>query len=144
MALGSDSRISGARDLLDELKIARDTASLTPDEALHLVTTGPAELLKLKSAGQIATGRPADLTVLPNHAASAGVALLNASRKDVKLVMVAGRPLVGDPQFAQVFRERKVSTQPITVDHSHKLLDASIARLLARSPIGEAGVTTVS
>ncbi|MBP8274706.1 MAG: amidohydrolase family protein, partial [Acidobacteria bacterium] len=107
MALGSDSRISGARDLLDELKIARDTASLTPDEALHLVTTGPAELLKLKSAGQIATGRPADLTVLPNHAASAGVALLNASRKDVKLVMVAGRPLVGDPQFAQVFRERK-------------------------------------
>ena len=101
-------------------------------------------MLKLKSAGQIATGRPADLTVLPNHADSAGHALLNASRKDVKLVMVAGRPLVGDPDLAQVFRERRVSTRPITVDHAHKLLDASIARMLARSPIGEDGVLSVS
>lgn len=142
LALGSDSRISGARDLLDELKVAQRAAPVTPSELLHLVTTGPAELLRLRSAGHIATGRPADLTVFPNHSASAGEALMKASRKDVKLVMIAGRPLVGDSTFEPVFRERRVPTRPVIVDHTHKLMDASIERLLARSPIGEDGVTT--
>lgn len=140
VALGSDSRISGARDLLDELRVANNAVPLQPSEVLRLVTTGPAEVLRLKSAGQIATGRPADLTVLPNHAASAGTALLNAYRKDVKLVTIAGRPLVGDADFAHVFKERSVRTRPITVDGASKLLDASIADLLSRSPIGEVGV----
>ncbi len=142
VALGSDSRISGARDLLDELKVADRAAPLAPHELLQLVTTGPAELLRLKSAGQIATGRPADLTILPNHSADAGTALLNASRKDVKLVMIAGRPLVGDPEFASVFTDRQVSIRPVVIDRASKIMDASIARLLARNPIGEPGVNT--
>jgi hypothetical protein len=142
IALGSDSRISGARDLLDELKVASQASPMTHQELLHLVTTGPAELLRLKSAGQIAAGRPADLTILPNHADGPGAALLNASRKDVQLVMIAGRPLVGSPALAQVFKARQVRTRPVVVDREHKIMDASIARLLARSPIGEAGVTT--
>lgn len=142
IALGSDSRISGERDLLDELKVAQRASAVTPAELLHMVTTGPAELLRLKSAGQIAIGRPADLTVLPNHAGDAGAALMNASRKDVKLVMIAGRPFVGDAEFAPVFKERRVSTRPALVDYTYKLLDESVARLLARSPIGEPGVKT--
>lgn len=142
LALGSDSRISGARDLLDEMKVARQASPVSPAELLHLVTSGPAELLRLKSAGQIATGRPADLTVVPNQAGGAGQALLNTARKDVKLVMIAGRPLVGDMSFEPVFRERQVPTRPVLVDHTHKLMDASIERLLARSPIGEDGVDT--
>ena len=133
VALGSDSRISGARDLLDELKVAQRAAPVTPQELLHMVTTGPAELLRLKSAGQIATGRPADLTVLPNHSNVAGGALLNASRKDVRLVMIAGRPLVGDVRFAQVFKERRVGTRPVVVDLVSKLMDASIAGLCGAS-----------
>jgi hypothetical protein len=142
VALGSDSRISGARDLLEELKVADRAARLKPQELLHLVTTGPAALLRLKNAGQIATGRPADLTVLPNHSDDAGTALLNASRKDVKLVMIAGRPLVGDSEFARVFKARQVDTRPVIVDEAVKVMDASVARLLARNPIGEPGVRT--
>lgn len=142
IAIGSDSRISGERDLLDELKVARRASAVTPMELLHMVTTGPAGLLRLPSAGQIAIGRPADLTVLPNHAGDAGAALMNASRRDVKLVMIAGRPLVGDAEFAPVFRERRVNARPALVDNSYKLLDESVARLLSRSPIGEPGVKT--
>lgn len=142
LAIGSDSRISGARDLLDELKVAQKAAPVTPQELLHMVTTGPAELLRLKSAGQIATGRPADLTVLPNHVADAGSALLNATRKDVKLVMIAGRPMVGDTEFRSIFTERRVSARAVVVDHTPKIMDASVERLLARSPIGEPGVST--
>jgi len=109
-----------------------------------MVTSGPAALLRLRTAGQITIGRPADLTVLPNHAGDAGAALMNASRKDIRLVMIAGRPLAGDAAFAPVFKERRVDTRAAVVDGVHKLLDASIARLLARSPIGEPGVTTES
>ncbi len=142
VALGSDSRISGADDLLSELKVAQQAAAVTSAELLSMVTTGAAELLRLGSAGQIATGRPADLTVLPNHAGDAGATLLNASRRNVKLVMIAGRPLVGDPVFEPVFRDRRVGTRPLVVDDANKIMDASIARMLARSPIGEVGVET--
>lgn len=140
VALASDSRISGARDLLDEVRVAHQAMPMPAKDLLHLVTTGPAELLRLKNAGQIATGRPADLTVLPNHAADAGAALLNASRKNVRLVMVGGRPLVGDVDFEPVFRERRVPTRAVSVDLATKMMDASVARLLERSPIGEDGV----
>lgn len=142
VALGSDSRISGARDLLDELRVAHNAAHLTAAEALRLVTTAPADVLRLKSAGQISAGRPADFTVLPPSAATAGAALLNTYRKDVKLVTIAGRPLVGDAEFVRVFSERSVRTRPIVVDGESKLLDASIESLLSRSPIGEVGVET--
>ena len=140
VALASDSRLSGARDLLDEVRVAHDAMSMPAKDLLHLVTTGPAELLRLPNAGHIATGKPADFTVLPHHAPDAAGALLRATRKDVRLVMVGGRPLVADADFSRVFRERRVPTRMVTVDDATKVMDASVARLLERSPIGEDGV----
>ena len=49
---------------------------------------------------------------------------------------------MGDPVFEPVFRDRRVGTRPLVVDDANKIMDASIARMLARSPIGEVGVET--
>jgi cytosine/adenosine deaminase-related metal-dependent hydrolase len=140
VALGTDSRVSGARDLLDELREAARSALLTSGELLGLVTSGPAALLRLTSAGHLTKGRPADLAVLPAHAAAPGAALLGASRRDVRLVMIGGRPLVGEPSMAPAFIARRVGTRTVWVDGVLKLMDASLAGRLATNPIGEPGV----
>src|SRR5262249_12084859 len=61
MAIGTDSRLTGSADLLDELRAARDASPVTSSELLAMVTTNAADLLRQPRAGRIATGGPADL-----------------------------------------------------------------------------------
>jgi cytosine/adenosine deaminase-related metal-dependent hydrolase len=142
VAIGTDSRITGTRDLLDELKVARASAPLSTSEVLAMVTDGAADVLCQPRAGRIAVGLPADLVVLPPLAASAGEALLEASRKDLELVMVGGRPLVGDRDVApEIFAARGVAPRPLSVDGAPKLADAALAGRISGCPIQEPGVT---
>ena len=140
VALGSDSRLTGANDLLDELREARRTGCASPSELLAMVTTSAARVLKLKHAGQLAIGSPADLIVVPNRADSLGESLLEARRADVGLVVVGGRPMVGEPRFQPVFDSRRVTTRPIVVDGQPRLAESALARRIAGCPITEPGV----
>lgn len=96
VALGTDSRLTGSRDLLTELRIAAEQASLTSEALESLVTRDAAELLRLADCGVIAPGRRADLLVLP-----AGLALERAERAEIRLVVLDGTPLYGDLDFAR-------------------------------------------
>ena len=140
VALGSDSRLTGSRDLLDELRAAREAADVTADELLAMVTTGAASVLRLPRAGRLALGDPADLTVIPASAASPGDALAGTRRGDVRLVAIGGRPLVGDRSMAAAFRARGRSTRALCVDGRPKVADAALARRIAGCPIAEPGV----
>jgi len=140
VALGTDSRITGSRDLLDELRCARGAANVSTAELLAMVTTRAAALLRSTRVGRIGVGSPADLIVLPAAADSAGDALLAAARRDLRLVVVAGRPLVGDPGLAQVFAARRVTARTLRVDDAPKLADSGLARRIAGCPIVEPGV----
>jgi cytosine/adenosine deaminase-related metal-dependent hydrolase len=141
VCLGSDSRITGARDLLDELRVARSQTHLAARELFEMVTTRPADLLRLPDAGRIREGAPADLLVIPSAASDPAEALLQASRSDVSLVTVAGQPLVGSPSMATVFRGRGSRPASIVVDEVSKIADSRLARTIAACPIREPGVT---
>jgi cytosine/adenosine deaminase-related metal-dependent hydrolase len=143
IALGTDSRVTGSRDLLDELRAARDAAPVSPAELLRMVTTSAAALLRQSRSGRITVGGPADLVVIPPFASDPAAALLKTTRRDVRLVMVGGRPLVADPDMAAVFRARRVKLRPMRVDAAPKLADAGLVRRLAGCPIVEPGVTPV-
>ena len=140
VALGTDSRVTGARDLLDELRHARDLADVSPDELLAMVTTRAAALLRHARGGQLAVGAPADLIVVPAAGPDAATALLAASRRDVRLVVVDGRPLVGDVDLAPIFDARRVTTRALRVDEAPKVADSGVARRIAGCPIVEPGV----
>jgi cytosine/adenosine deaminase-related metal-dependent hydrolase len=142
VALGTDSRITGSRDLLDELRAAREAVALPPETLVRMVTVDAAKLLRQPRAGRLAVGAPADLVVLPPSADQPGAALLAASRRDVRLVAVEGRPLVGDPEFAAIFEARKVTPRPLRVDAAPKLGDSGLVRRIAGCPIAEPGVST--
>src|SRR5262249_3998280 len=103
IALGSDSRLTGAGDLLDELRAARATGCAAPAELVAMVTTNAARLLRLRYAGRFVVGGPADLIVVPRRGENAPESLLAARRRDVALVMVGGRPMIGEAAFAPVF-----------------------------------------
>jgi cytosine/adenosine deaminase-related metal-dependent hydrolase len=140
VALGTDSRLSGERDLLDELRVAAATSALPADTLLGMVSWAAADLLRQPGAGRIVPGGPADLIVIPNAASHPAAALLRAARRDVRLVIVGGRPLVGDPACAEVFAARGVATRPLVVDAAPKVADAAVVRRMTACGIAEPGV----
>jgi cytosine/adenosine deaminase-related metal-dependent hydrolase len=140
LCLGSDSRVTGGRDLLDELRSAAAAAPLTPGELLRMVTDGAASVLRLADAGRIKVGGPADLIVVPPFMRDAAESLLATSRRDLMLVAIAGRPILASPAFRPIFQARRVPTASIVVDDVERLAAASVATAIARSPIAEPGV----
>jgi len=140
VALGTDSRVTGSRDLLDEMRFAREAVEVTPAELLAMVTTRAAALLRQPRAGRIAIGSPADLVVIPGGASDAAEALLAATRRRIRLVVVDGRPLVADPDLAPVFEARRITRRWLQVDEASKTAESGLARRIALCPIREPGV----
>jgi len=140
VALGSDSRLTGASDLLEELRAARATGCASPQELLPMVTNGAAAMLRLPHAGRVAVGSPADLIVVPATRSNAADALLDTPRKSLGLVAVGGKPLVGDWRYGPAFRARGGSARSIVVDGNAKLVDSGLARRIAGCPIAEPGI----
>jgi cytosine/adenosine deaminase-related metal-dependent hydrolase len=143
ICLGSDSRISGSLDLLDELRVAA-AHGLTARELVPMVTDAPARILKLAEAGRIAVGLPADLVVLPPREATAADALLAARRREIALVTIGGRPVVGCPSLSAVFVARRTAAQPVGIDGVERLVACRLARAIERCPIAEPGVECLS
>ncbi|HJZ78387.1 MAG TPA: amidohydrolase family protein [Vicinamibacterales bacterium] len=207
IALGTDSRVTGSRDLLDELRVARDAEGVRPEELFAMVTTSAAALLHQPRIGRLSVGGVADLVMLQGVGSFPQVvgnrfsrgfsgenrvsgvaavanrgsarengpkrdehrenhsrrlventvgrendsrppveileALLAATRRDVRLVVVDGRPLVADPDLAPAFEARRVVPRPIRVDETLKIADSGLARRIAGCPIVEPGVSAV-
>ena len=134
VALGTDSRLSGARDLLDELNVAHRTGEMDGPMLESLVTTHAARLLRLPERGVLRAGADADLIVLPRDAQ-----LGEARRADLRCVIVQGRAMCGDCDLADPVLAPDM-TAPVVIDGRAKFLAARIAEWLANSPVGEPGV----
>ena len=144
IALGTDSRLTGSRDLLEELRFARDTAEVSAAELLPMVTSASARLLRLPYAGRLSAGLPADLIVVPPVAETAAESLLACERSGVALVVVGGRALTGVSAFASVFTARRSSHAVGTLDGVERLFERSLLRRLAVSGISEPGMSFVT
>jgi cytosine/adenosine deaminase-related metal-dependent hydrolase len=139
LALGSDSRLSGEGDLLDELKVAHATRQLSAEGLARTVTSRAAQLLRLKSAGRVVPGAAADITVIRPLATCPFDSLVSASRSDVRLTMINGKPCVGDPALAAAFGAASVATMPARVDGADRLVARWIGRRVMRMRLQEKG-----
>jgi len=140
MAIGTDSRLTGSSDLLDELRAARAAAPVPAAQLLAMVTTDAGDLLRQPQAGRIVPGGPADLVVIPASADAPGDALLATMRHQVRMVVMAGRPLFADEALAPVFGKRGDTPRVAYVDSHRKRMDAALAARIAACPIAEPGV----
>lgn len=103
VALAPDWSMGGSQNLLDELRFADkvDNAvwgnKLTPKMLVEMVTTRAAKNLALDAKiGSLAAGKKADLMVIGGDASAPYDALLAATPREVRLVMVGGVALYGD------------------------------------------------
>lgn len=140
VALGSDSRLTGERDLLDELKVAAETGQVSPARLFRMVTTDAARLLRLNGAGRLAVGGPADLVVLPPPVGDPFESLVGLRRDAVRLVMVGGQPRLGDLALRRIFKGLKVRQVRVKVDGAEKVLAGWISDRLRKAHIREEGL----
>jgi cytosine/adenosine deaminase-related metal-dependent hydrolase len=135
VALGSDSRLTGKRDLLDELIAARSILDLDEGTTRALVTINAARLLRLADRGDLRPGASADLLILP-----AGASLGRARRRDVRLVVIGGKAKYGAPAYFKAFDWSSQVVASVRVDGRNKLITASLAARLRQSSIAEPGL----
>jgi hypothetical protein len=135
LALGSDSRLSGARDLLDEMRGVAERGELNPAQLLELVTTQAARILRLSARGTLAPGAPADLVIVEDRGGEAR-SLVEIERSQIRAVVRDGVPRIADPDFAEWFAATGTAAVPVMLDGKPKLLAAALAEpaLIALEP----------
>ncbi len=134
VALGTDSRFSGSRDLLAEIAVAHEIGTLDPGTLENLVTRDAAALLRVLDRGVLKSGARADLLVLP-----AGMALCDATRADIRLVLLGGKALYADADYAHLFAPT-THWAAVRVDGKPKMLESRLVAALCAATVGEAGL----
>lgn len=127
LALGSDSRLSGARDLLEEMRGIAARGELSPGQLLGLVTSQAARILRLSAGGSLAPGTPADLVIVEDHGGDERCGLVGIARSEIRAVVRHGVPRIADPDFAEWFEVAGMDTVPVTLDGKPKLLARPLA-----------------
>lgn len=123
--LGTDSLLTGAGTLLDEIAIARRTGLLDDERLAAAVGRTAARVLRLP-VPDLAIGAPADLVLLRRP-------LLEAAPRDVALVVVGGQPRLGDVPFLPLFEAAGIPVQRLaTGDGPPRLVAAPLADVAAR------------
>ena len=143
LALGSDSRLSGEGDLLAELRAAHETRQLSAEGVARTVGPGAAQLLRLRDRGRIAIGSPADLTVLNANEACPFDTLVTASRSDVRMTMIGGKPAIAEPSLARAFEASAVETSQAVLDGSPRLVARWIGRHVREMRLQESGFEVI-
>jgi len=136
LTLGTDSRVTGSRDLLEEWRTAAACSDLSAEALLDLATTRAADVLRLKSRGHLEPGAHADLVVVEDRGDDAAANLVGLTRSEIRAVVRAGVPRIADPDFAHWFTAAGVATCEVVLDGRPKLIDAALAdpALLALEP----------
>ena len=128
IALGSDSAITGAGDLLDELRVASRT--IEANRLYRMVTSEPACMFKLPFGfGHIWDGGPADLLVLRDNGKTPAITLLE---NYPQLVIVAGHVRLVSSDFARLCPQGILkSLQPFEVEgRGRYLISGDVSTLL--------------
>ncbi|MGH7456919.1 MAG: amidohydrolase family protein, partial [bacterium] len=127
-------------DLLAEIKVAYETKQVSVNEIFRMVTADAAAILRLPHAGRITKGLPADVTIFSSRHDKPFDNIVTARRSDVRLILIGGRPLIGDPDMSPVFAVAQVAAEKVRVDGCEKLMAGSIVERLRRSAIDEPGL----
>ena len=128
LAIGTDSRLSGSRDLLDELRVAADHSDLAPVELFRLATSDGGRVLSMPEIGGLAAGQRADLLIARDSGGDPYEILLSLQRRDIRAVVRNGVPAIADIDFAGWFDVCGQKAVAATLDERPKLLKRSLAR----------------
>jgi cytosine/adenosine deaminase-related metal-dependent hydrolase len=135
IALGSDSPLTAAGNLLDEIRFAISKCGISPGAAWRMVTTGPADLLRLtRNEGSIVKSGVGDVIAIRDTGTDPGNfpdRLTSLSSDDVELVIIAGRvQLASDRMLQRLPPSLAEGLEPLSLGSQHRWVRAPIENLL--------------
>jgi cytosine/adenosine deaminase-related metal-dependent hydrolase/ubiquinone/menaquinone biosynthesis C-methylase UbiE len=141
LALGSDSPITAAGNLLDEIDYLYAQAGLNPDVIYSMVTSSPAEMFHLEDGqGRIAEAGVADLIAIRGRYDTPARAISELTVGDVELVLLAGRVQMASPGiYARLPYDLRSGMELIGVAGHQRWIRAPLQALFesAKSVLGQ-------
>jgi len=133
--LGSDSPLTAAGDLLDEIRFAHTHIGLPANSVYAMVTNQPAAILRLRRGeGRLKPGSIADILVVRDTGLSPAETLAQLTVEQIELVMSAGRiQLAGPSLFERLPGVLRRGLQPLEVDGLRRWVRAPIDQLIAEA-----------
>jgi cytosine/adenosine deaminase-related metal-dependent hydrolase len=135
IALGSDSPLTAAGDLLDEIRFAIETCGIPPDRAYRMVTGLPATILHLECGeGTLALLGPADLIAVRDTGDDAAERLRTLTMTDIELVIIRGRvQLASETVYKLLPPQVRHGLEPLWIDGSIRWLRVPVKELLRKA-----------
>jgi cytosine/adenosine deaminase-related metal-dependent hydrolase len=135
VALGNDSPVSAEGDLLDEIRFAIDRCGVSPERAYRMVTTIPAQILRLEDAeGSIEESGVADFIAVRDTGGTPADMLQALSMEDIEFVMIGGRvQLASETVFERLPLSERNGLEPLSIGVSTRRLRAPVVDLLRRT-----------
>jgi hypothetical protein len=124
VVIGSDSMLTSAGTLLDELRHARRSGLMDDDRLLDSVGRLAASKLRIAEPSLVAGAR-ADVVALAHSP-------LAATCEDIQLVISGGTPRVADERHAALFELLNVPFERVRVGGSSKLVAAPLGEVAER------------
>ena len=144
VALGSDSPLTAAGNLLDEVRFAIQGCAVAPETAYRMVTAAPAEILRLTCGeGSIVDSGVGDGIAIRDTGATPLERLDSLSSDDVELVVIGGRvQLASDAMLQRLPPSLVEGLEPLSLGSQVRWLRAPVRELLrgAEEVLGEGGV----
>ena len=110
VTIGTDSSATGSANLLDEMKYDRSLyremygEDLPAKKIFEMVTVNAARAFWMQDRiGVLEEGKLGDVLVLKARKDDAYENLLSASMKDIRLLVLAGKPIYGEEKFTDLF-----------------------------------------
>ena len=137
VSIGTDSPSSGEINILEEIRFAKKVyhemygEELEDKEIVKMITVNPARALRIeKDLGSIEKGKMGDLLLIEKKNDDPYSSLVNATLSDIALVVMEGKPLYGNKEFADLFRKLEIECEEITIDGKKKLIIGSPTKLI--------------
>jgi len=141
LALGSDSPLTAAGDLLDEIRFASKACGIDPQRLYESVTTEASSILRLKDGeGALRIAGHADLIAVRDRDGSSAEILGTLTWRDIELVLLGGRVrLASEEVFQRLSDADREGLQPLKVAGVLRWLRAPVVEILreAESVLGE-------
>jgi cytosine/adenosine deaminase-related metal-dependent hydrolase/ubiquinone/menaquinone biosynthesis C-methylase UbiE len=140
VVLGSDSPLTSAGDLLDEISFARNEIGLDAESLFDMVTARSASVLRLRNGeGRLRPGSVADIIAVRDKGLTPAETVAQLTVDQVELVVLGGKvQLASDSLYACLPNSHLAGLQSLFVEGTRRWLRAPIDSLLtqARKALG--------
>jgi cytosine/adenosine deaminase-related metal-dependent hydrolase/ubiquinone/menaquinone biosynthesis C-methylase UbiE len=135
VVLGSDSPLTSAGDLLDEINFARNEIGLAANSLYEMVTARTADVLRLRNGeGHLRTGSVGDIIAVPDKGLTPAETIVQLTVDQVELVILSGRlQLASASLYDRLPAQFKAGLHLITIDGHQRWVRAPIDNLLAEA-----------